>query len=144
MVTQQSRFLDQGCSTANKPRAFECQYGNVCDTYVIRPYVSDTIKNTGLFLGGDPNCWLQSCVLENRRGVLFVTDMMAWNQWLKSRTPNMHQLSTDHFEHNGKWRCQNNVFELCWNWKFERKNITKITYYNSTKDKNNSTWSWVK
>lgn len=52
MVTQQSRFLDQGCSTANKPRAFECQYGNVCDTYVIRPYVSDTIKNTGLFGGG--------------------------------------------------------------------------------------------
>lgn len=51
MVTQQSRFLDQGCSTANKPQAFECQYGNVCDTYVIRPYVSDAIKNTGLFGG---------------------------------------------------------------------------------------------
>lgn len=75
MVTQQSRFLDQGCSTANKPQAFECQYGNVCDTYVIRPYVSDTIKNTGLFWGGSK--LLIAKLLSGKLQWGVVTDMMA-------------------------------------------------------------------
>lgn len=83
------------------------------------------IKKIGFFGGWDSSFSLQRCFLEKLRGVLFVSDNMAWNQWLKYEHQICHQSSTDHFKHNGKWWCHINVFKLCWNWKL--KQTTKHT-----------------